>query len=182
MNRSSSSSAPLFTAASRLYATMSQPIRSACLRLVKHGAPKDVLQLQHDQIDARSIKPDQLLLDILAAPINPSDVNMVEGKYPVTPSLPSVAGFEGVACVRAAGTAVQSCAPGDWVIPTAPAQGTWRQCGIFPAANWHKIAIDIPVDAAATLFVKCAVRLPAPYRIAPPSQPTQCAAHVGRLC
>lgn len=88
------------------------------------------------------------------APINPSDINCVEGKYPVKPPLPAIAGFEGVARVRAVGGAVQSCAPGDWVIPTAPAQGTWRATGIFPAANWHRVANDIPVDAAATLFVK----------------------------
>lgn len=164
---------PAALGASRLCSTMS-PIRSACLRLAQHGAPKDVLSLEHDQIDASCLKPDELLLDILAvclynsshtqarlrnqAPINPSDINMLEGKYPVKPPLPAIAGFEGVGRVRAAGTAVQpSCAPGDWMIPTAPAQGTWRASGIFPAANWHKVANDIPVDAAATLFVKYAV-------------------------
>lgn len=152
-----------------------------CLQLRQHGPPQDVLQLVKDDND-HSIKDDELLLDVLAvwdclhltvhfekvrevhdvchtkqAPINPSDMNMIEGKYPIKPSLPAVPGFECVARVRAVGSAVQHAySSGDWVIPTAPGMGTWRQQGCFAASGWHKVANDIPIDAAATLFVKYA--------------------------
>lgn len=39
-------------------------------------------------------------LKILAAPINPSDLNMVEGVYGIKAKLPAVAGNEGVAVVK----------------------------------------------------------------------------------
>lgn len=40
------------------------------------------------------------------APINPSDINTIEGKYPITPELPGVPGHEGVGVVKAVGAKV----------------------------------------------------------------------------
>jgi trans-2-enoyl-CoA reductase len=62
---------------------------------------------------------------MLAAPINPSDINRVQGVYPVRPPLPAaVAGYEGVAQVHALGSAVaRPLSPGDWVIPFPPSFG-----------------------------------------------------------
>lgn len=40
------------------------------------------------------------------APINPSDINQIEGKYPIKPALPAVAGNEGVGVVRGVGSQV----------------------------------------------------------------------------
>jgi trans-2-enoyl-CoA reductase len=62
---------------------------------------------------------------MLAAPINPSDINRVQGVYPVRPPLPAaVAGYEGVAQVHALGPAVtRPLSPGDWVIPFPPSFG-----------------------------------------------------------
>ena len=42
------------------------------------------------------------------APINPSDINTIEGKYPLTPELPGVPGHEGVGVVEAVGPKVNS--------------------------------------------------------------------------
>ena len=39
----------------------------------------------------------------IQAPVNPSDINQIEGKYPIKPSLPAVAGNEGVGVVRSVG-------------------------------------------------------------------------------
>ena len=45
--------------------------------------------------------------------------------------------------------------PGDWVVPLAPATGTWRERGRFPAAAFHRIAPgSIPLEAAAMLTIK----------------------------
>lgn len=41
------------------------------------------------------------------APINPSDINTIEGKYPITPELPGVPGHEGVGVVEAVGPKVR---------------------------------------------------------------------------
>jgi hypothetical protein len=55
---------------------------------------------------------------MLAAPINPSDINSIEGVYPNKPTVPgAVGGIEGVGQVQAVGPAVTaSLSPGDWVI------------------------------------------------------------------
>jgi trans-2-enoyl-CoA reductase len=67
---------------------------------------------------------------MLAAPINPSDINRVQGVYPVRPPLPAaVAGYEGVAQVHAVGPAVtRPISPGDWVIPSPPSFGEVSLC------------------------------------------------------
>lgn len=41
------------------------------------------------------------------APLNPSDYNTVEGRYPLLPPLPGVGGHEGVGVVRAVGPKVR---------------------------------------------------------------------------
>ena len=40
------------------------------------------------------------------APVNPSDINQIEGKYPIKPPLPAVAGNEGVGVVKEVGAEV----------------------------------------------------------------------------
>ncbi|XP_014438031.1 enoyl-[acyl-carrier-protein] reductase, mitochondrial isoform X1 [Tupaia chinensis] len=54
---------------------------------------------------------------MLAAPINPSDINMIQGNYGLLPKLPAVGGNEGVGRVVAVGGSVTRLKPGDWVIP-----------------------------------------------------------------
>ena len=60
---------------------------------------------------------------MLAAPINPSDINQIQGVYPVKPPLPAVAGNEGVGRVEALGAGVTELAVGDWVTPAASGGG-----------------------------------------------------------
>jgi hypothetical protein len=64
-----------------------------------------------------------VLVGFLAAPINPADLNMVEGVYPIGPKAPAVGGSEGVAEVLAVGSKVKGIAVNDWVIPAKPGLG-----------------------------------------------------------
>lgn len=99
----------------------------------KHGEPKDVLSLHGHSISPPS--GTTLNLRMLACPINPADVNQIQGVYPSIPkfdttlgtSVPSaVAGNEGVAEVIGTGSGVKSIQTGDWVIMKQTAMGTWR--------------------------------------------------------
>lgn len=45
---------------------------------------------------------------LFQAPINPSDINTVQGKYPLKPTLPGVPGHEGLGQVTALGPKVRS--------------------------------------------------------------------------
>ena len=94
-----------------------------------------------------SPSPGTLNLRMLLAPVNPADINVIEGVYPSKPS-PStfpaspdsgmplyVGGNEGVAEVQALGSGTESSGiqVGDWVILTRPQSGTWstsRNVGI----------------------------------------------------
>lgn len=85
----------------------------------------------------------QVLAQLLAAPINPSDLLQVEGTYParppktkdLDPNTPSaVGGIEGAFKILKVGSGVTSCKPGDWVIP-AKGASTWRSHIILEASD-----------------------------------------------
>lgn len=118
----------------------------------KHGPAADVLHLKETN-PPEHLPPDSICVNILAAPINPSDINQVEGKYPIKPALPAVGGNEGVGVVQRVGSQVQCLAPGDWVVPLTAGQGTWRSSAAFPAANWHRVPDSLPLATAASLSV-----------------------------
>lgn len=72
---------------------------------------------------------------MLTAPINPADINQIQGVYPSkppmstdlgTPEPSAVPGNEGAAEVINVGSQVKSVQKGDWVYMRYSAQGTWR--------------------------------------------------------
>lgn len=107
--------------------------QAKCLVLDKLGEPKDVLRLH-----GHSISPptgDLLTVKFLASPINPADINQIQGVYPTKPSWTTalgtpeniaVGGNEGVAEVISKGGNVKGIEKGDWVILKKQGFGTWR--------------------------------------------------------
>eukprot|EP00455_Lapot_gusevi_P040563 TRINITY_DN459_c0_g1_i3.p1 TRINITY_DN459_c0_g1~~TRINITY_DN459_c0_g1_i3.p1 ORF type:complete len:320 (+),score=134.24 TRINITY_DN459_c0_g1_i3:33-962(+) len=94
----------------------------------------------------------QVLVKFLAAPINPADLNMVEGTYGIRPQLPAVGGNEGAAVVVATGPDVKNLAVNDIVIPATPGFGTWRTHALAEENSFDKIP-QLPAEYAATLAV-----------------------------
>ncbi|CAF0857566.1 unnamed protein product [Adineta ricciae] len=121
----------------------------------QYGAPLDVLKLnQTTTFDSSQLKPNDVLIKLLASPINPADINMVEGKYAILPSsLPATFGNEGVFQVVDHRASNEQLSPGDWVIPKILEWGKWRSHGIVSINDLIKIPSDITVEAAATLSV-----------------------------
>jgi NADPH:quinone reductase-like Zn-dependent oxidoreductase len=76
----------------------------------------------------------EVLLEMLAAPINPSDVLTLTGQYGMLPPLPAVGGNEGVGRVAALGDGVTSIAVGQRVLLPIGA-GTWASHLVAPAAG-----------------------------------------------
>lgn len=75
--------------------------------------------------------PNSLNIRFLLSPINPADVNVIQGVYPgkaaksdLTPFF--VAGNEGLARVTAVGEGVHSLKVNDWVLMSKQQAGTWR--------------------------------------------------------
>jgi trans-2-enoyl-CoA reductase len=90
------------------------------------------------------MKPQDVHVRFLAAPINPADCNQVEGAYPIKPpfttSLESkepvaVGGNEGVAEVIALGDQVKDLSVGDKVVMAQAGRGTWRTHAALPASD-----------------------------------------------
>jgi trans-2-enoyl-CoA reductase len=83
-----------------------------------------------------------------AAPINPADLNQIEGKYPVRPELPATPGFEGAGVVAEVAANVTNIAVGDVVIVPHDV-GTWRDAVAVKAEDLVVVPAGIePVDAA----------------------------------
>ena len=55
---------------------------------VKRGAPHEVVQVEEWEL--ADLRPSQVRVRMICAPINPSDVNVLEGTYGISPALPNV--------------------------------------------------------------------------------------------
>lgn len=117
-----------------------------------HGDPRQVLSDRTVPVEA-PLKDDQVLVKMKLAPINPSDINMVEGTYFIRPPLPAIVGNEGVGEVAEVGKGVSSLRVGDWVNPADSGWGTWRTWAVCGEKDVSKVANDIPELGAATLVV-----------------------------
>ncbi|XP_062254829.1 enoyl-[acyl-carrier-protein] reductase, mitochondrial isoform X1 [Platichthys flesus] len=124
---------------------------SSALQYRQHGDPSQVVKLE--DIDLPPIGAKDVLVKILAAPINPSDINMIQGTYAILPDLPAVGGNEGVAQVLEVGSLVKSLKTGDWVIPRDAGLGMWRTEAVFSEDDVISLPNDIPLLSAATLGV-----------------------------
>src|SRR5256714_9239817 len=83
-----------------------------------------------------------------AAPINPADINAIEGKYPARREVPAVPGFEGAGIVSEVGTNVKTIAKGALVILPHNI-GTWREALAVKASELVAVPPEIePVHAA----------------------------------
>ncbi|QPG76538.1 hypothetical protein FOA43_003927 [Brettanomyces nanus] len=131
----------------------------------QYGEPINVIKAHSYQLPApESLKDDQVLLQTLATPLNPSDINQIQGVYPSRPpisidSLPglkepsAVCGNEGVFKVLGTGPSVSGLKPGDWCIPKKVNYGTWRSHAISPEADLLQVPNTIPLTQAATMAV-----------------------------
>ena len=122
------------------------------IRYKEHGDPNSVLYLENCQV-SKTLKPTEVLVKMLMAPINPSDINMVEGTYHMLPQLPAVCGNEGVGEVLDVGSEVSGLSPGDWVIPASTGFGTWRNVAVSDQEMVRKVPNDVPAISAATIMV-----------------------------
>ncbi|SLN35780.1 Quinone oxidoreductase 1 [Pseudoruegeria aquimaris] len=96
------------------------------------GDPADVLHL--NETEAQAPGEGQARIQVLRAPINPSDLIQVAGNYGVKPELPAVAGNEGLGRIAEVGAGVGHVKPGDLVLLPAGC-GTWQSEVVADAAT-----------------------------------------------
>lgn len=116
------------------------------------GPPVEVLTI-------RDVPPQQpgrgeVLVRMLASPINPSDLQFIAGNYGLRPSLPATPGFEGVGVVESSGGG-----PLGWflrgkrVVVMNDRTGNWGEYAVASARQCIPVPADFTDEQAATFFV-----------------------------
>ncbi len=101
------------------------------LQLMAFGEPSDVIQL--NTLAQPALGPEDVLVSMEAAPLNPSDFLLVRGIYAVRPPLPFSLGAEGVGRVTKTGSKVNTALLGKRVVIVPNyEQGTWSDEVVVP--------------------------------------------------
>jgi len=119
-------------------------------RYAANGNPVEVIELVEESLAAPA--NGEISVKLLFAPVNPSDINMLEGTYGVKLPLPAVAGNEGVGRVEAVGAGVSAYQIGD-LVKTPSTRGTWRQAVTCPVADCIKLPASLTPEQASMIYV-----------------------------
>lgn len=113
--------------------------KARAVTFTQYGEVHEVTQVK--TVPLREVGPDDVLVKTLVSPINPSDMNQVQGTYPSRPAFTkdfgeadtAVGGNEGLFEVLEVGKNVTSLKPGDWTMPSEVSFGTWRSHSVVDA-------------------------------------------------
>lgn len=108
-----------------------------CIKFYDFGSPLDVLKVENRSIDPPN--DNEVLVRMLARPINPSDLIPIRGSYSHRISLPNIPGYEGVGIVEDVGAFVSQNLIGKRVLPLR-GEGTWQEYVKTSA----ELAVSIP--------------------------------------
>lgn len=137
-------SSPIF----RLLTNTTVPIK---LVYSEYGVPSNVLHKENDWIVEP--KRNQVLLKMLACPVNPVDINVIEGKYTFNPQLPAVGGSEGVGEIISVGPEVSELKEGDHAVLLKMDVGTWRSHLTVDKNSVLEVPRELGLVEAATLTI-----------------------------
>ena len=115
-----------------------------------HGNPADVLHVESQPWPTPAAG--EVIVKMRAAPINPADLNQIEGKYPVRAELPATPGFEGAGIIAEVGPNVTNVAVGALVILPHNV-GTWRDAVAVKADELVVVPAGIEPMQAAMLKI-----------------------------
>lgn len=121
---------------------------STSARFHSFGKPHEVTHLE--ELSLAEVKAGQLLVKMLASPVNPADLNFIQGNYGVLPELPASPGIEG--CAEVLESAAEGFAAGDKVI-FLERVGTWQSHLVCDASSALRLPTEIAAEQAAMLKV-----------------------------
>ncbi|GEQ70807.1 hypothetical protein JCM33374_g4486 [Metschnikowia sp. JCM 33374] len=143
---SSAVRAPLLTIAKQQAST--RMLTAKAVVFSEHGEPADVLHTHTYEIDENSLDANSIIVKTVGSPVNPSDINQIQGVYPSQPEKttalgtekPSaVCGNEGLFEILHVGSDVKNFKVGDWAVPTSVNFGTWRTHALCSADKMMKL-------------------------------------------
>jgi NADPH:quinone reductase-like Zn-dependent oxidoreductase len=117
----------------------------------RFGPPAEVLTVREvpEPVPGRG----EVLVRMLASPINPSDVMYVEGRYGLKPKLPATPGFEGVGVVESGGGLLGWLRKGKRVAVINDRVGNWSEWTVTTARQVIPVPDELPDEQAASFFV-----------------------------
>jgi trans-2-enoyl-CoA reductase len=124
--------------------------KSKSIMFQEFGPPESVLSIVEEEVPEP--RAGEVLIRVEASPINPADLNIIEGKYPKRPELPAVPGMEGAGVIASIGAEVDRYAVGDRVL-VPHGEGAWREYLTVPVSSVFGVAASIPPLQAAMLRV-----------------------------
>ena len=122
------------------------------------GSPREVLQVRDvpKPVPGRG----EVLVRMLASPINPSDIMYIQGRYTLVPQLPATPGFEGVGIVEATGGGILGwLRKGKRVAVINDGRGTWAEYTVTKARLVVPVPKSLPDEQAAAFFVNPATAI-----------------------
>jgi NADPH2:quinone reductase len=124
----------------------------------RFGPPSQVLQIR--EVPRPEPGRGEVLVRMLASPINPSDIMYIEGRYTLTAELPATPGFEGVGIVEATGGGILGwLRKGKRVAVVHDRRGTWGEYTVTKARLVIPVPANLPDDQAAAFFVNPATAI-----------------------
>ncbi len=103
------------------------------------------------EIPGRPPGPGEVVVKMLAAPINPADLNVIEGTYGALPTLPAAIGNEGVGRIVQLGEGVTGFREGELVLPMT--LGTWTSELTIAAGSLIPLPDGVDIPQASMLTV-----------------------------
>lgn len=121
------------------------------IQLKAYGRPTENIGVVEIN-DISTINNDEVVIEVLYSPVNPSDLLLMQGTYPRHPQLPAVIGGEGVGRVVSIGSSVSTVKPGD--IVTIPF-GTfvWSEKVVAKSAELIVLPANVDLQQAAMLSI-----------------------------
>jgi len=115
-----------------------------------HGKPAEVLQIKTEPWPKPTAE--EVVVAMRAAPVNPADINAIEGKYPGRREVPAIPGMEGAGVVVELGANVKTI-PKDALVILPHNFGTWREAAAAKASDLIVVPPGIEPTHAAMLKI-----------------------------
>lgn len=122
------------------------------VRFESPGPPDTVLR----NVEMEKPRPGngEVLVRMLAAPVNPSDLMFVRGQYTIPAQCPATPGFEGVGIVEQSGGGLRGMLfTGKRVVVLNKRGGNWAEYAVVPSNQVIPVSSQLSLEQAATFFV-----------------------------
>lgn len=120
------------------------------IQLAGYGNPSEVVKVV-DVPDVGDPGPDEIILDVEAASVEPSDLYIIAGAYGILPPLPHLLGIQGVGRVSAIGRNVKHVKEGDRAL-VPPFVPSWVE-RVKTDAPWLRPLPDADINQLAMLGI-----------------------------